>query len=293
MSPQHHGRRLVMSGARTVLVTGASKGIGEATVKTLAQAGWRVFAGVRREPDGASLRERIGDRVVPVMLDVTDAEQVIAAADMVRDATRGALHGVVNNAGIAVAGPLEFLPLASLRQQLEVNVVGQIAVTQAVLPMIRAARGRIVMVGSIAGRSAMPFIGPYSASKFAIEALSDALRVELRPWGIHVALIEPGVIATPIWQTSIDAALAMLKTAPPTVNDYYGDRLDAIRRRAERGVGGLAPDVVARAIEHALTAARPRTRYLIGRDAKMRLWLERVLPDRARDRVIDAALERL
>jgi len=277
----------------SVLVTGASKGIGEATVLRLAGADWRVFAGVRREEDGASLRERAGESVVPVLLDVTDAAQIDAAAATIRAATGGALHGVVNNAGIAVAGPLEFLPPDALRRQFEVNVIGQLAVTQAVLPMIRAAGGRIVMVGSIAGRSAMPFVGPYSASKFAMEALADTLRVELLPWRIRVALIEPGMIATPIWQTSIDAALSMLEGAPPVVMEYYGERLGAIRRRAERGTGGLAPDVVARAIEHALTASSPRTRYLIGRDARLRLWLERVLPDRARDRVIDTALERL
>lgn len=277
----------------SVLVTGASKGIGEATVLRLAGTGWRVFGGVRREEDGAALRERAGESVVPVLLDVTDAAQIEAAAATIRAATGGALQGVVNNAGIAVAGPLEFLPPEALRRQLEVNVIGQLAVTQAMMPMIRAASGRIVMVGSIAGRSAMPFVGPYSASKFAMEALADTLRVELLPWHIHVALIEPGMIATPIWQTSIDAALSMLETAPPVVMEHYGERLGAIRRRAERGMGGLAPDVVARAIEHALTSSSPRTRYLIGRDARLRLWLERVLPDRMRDRVIDTALERL
>src|SRR5690606_37555390 len=155
----------------SVLVTGASKGIGEATVLRLAGAGWRVFGGVRREEDGAALRERAGESVVPVLLDVTDAAQIEAAAATIRAATGGALQGVVNNAGIAVAGPLEFLPPEALRRQLEVNVIGQLAVTQAMMPMIRAASGRIVMVGSISGRSAMPFVGPYSASKFAMEAL--------------------------------------------------------------------------------------------------------------------------
>ncbi|MHB1170743.1 MAG: SDR family oxidoreductase [Longimicrobiales bacterium] len=279
--------------AASVLVTGASKGIGEATALRLAGAGWQVFAGVRREADGEALQQRGGEAVVPVLLDVTDSEQIAAAAEVMREATGGVLHGVVNNAGMAVAGPLEFLPPESLRRQLDVNVVGQVAVTQAVLPMIRATRGRIVMIGSIAGRSALPFVGPYSASKFALEAIADTLRVELMPWGVHVSLIEPGVIATPIWQTSIDAALAMLEDAPPVVMEYYGERLGAIRRRAERGTGGMPPDVVARAIERALTSSTPRTRYMIGRDAKLRLWLERVLPDRARDRVIDAALERL
>lgn len=283
----------VAAAAASVLVTGASKGIGEATALRLAGAGWRVFAGVRREADGEALQQRGGEAVVPVLLDVTDSEQIAAAAEVIREATGGVLHGVVNNAGMAVAGPLEFLPPESLRRQFDVNVVGQVAVTQAVLPMIRAARGRIVMIGSIAGRSALPFVGPYSASKFALEAIADTLRVELMPWGVHVSLIEPGVIATPIWQTSIDAALAMLEDAPPVVTEYYGERLGAIRRRAERGTGGMSPDVVARVIERALTSSTPRTRYMIGRDAKLRLWLERVLPDRARDRVIDAALERL
>lgn len=283
----------VAAAAASVLVTGASKGIGEATALRLAGAGWQVFAGVRREADGEALQQRGGEAVVPVLLDVTDSEQIAAAAEVMREATGGVLHGVVNNAGMAVAGPLEFLPPESLRRQLDVNVVGQVAVTQAVLPMIRAARGRIVMIGSIAGRSALPFVGPYSASKFALEAIADTLRVELMPWGVHVSLIEPGVIATPIWQTSIDAALAMLEDAAPVVMEYYGERLGAIRRRAERGTGGMSPDVVARVIERALTSSTPRTRYMIGRDAKLRLWLERVLPDRARDRVIDAALERL
>lgn len=295
--------------SRAVLVTGASKGIGQAAVLRLARSGWHVFAGVRREEDGHALRAAAADDadaaartgaddaargdVVPVLLDVSDDAQIAAAAEAIRSATGGALHGVVNNAGIAVAGPLEFLPVAALRRQLDVNVIGQIAVTQAMLPMVRAAQGRLVFVGSIAGRSALPFVGPYSASKFALEALADTLRVELMPWHIHVALIEPGVIATPIWQTSIDAALAMLEQVPPAMNEYYGERLAAIQRRAERGVGGLPPDVVARTIEHALDAPRPRTRYLIGRDARLRLWMERVLPDRARDRVIDRMLERL
>ncbi len=277
---------------RSVLVTGASKGIGEATALWLAGAGWRVFAGVRNDDDGRALHDAFST-IVPVRLDVTDETQIADAASRIAEATGGELHGVVNNAGIAVAGPLEFLPVAELRRQLDVNVVGQIAVTQAVLPLLRAVQGRIVFVGSIAGRSAMPFTGAYSASKFALEALADALRVELRPWDIHVAVIEPGVIATPIWATSTAAADRILADAPPAVRDFYGPQLDALRRRAAQGMEGLPPRMVSEAIEHALTSNAPKTRYLIGRDARVRLWAERVLPDRTRDRLIAWRLEKM
>ena len=175
---------------RSVLVTGASRGIGEATVLRLARAGWCVFAGVRRDEDGAALRSA-GGAIVPVRLDVTDEAQIAAAAATIAEHARGELHGVVNNAGIAVAAPLEYLPVQELRRQLEVNVLGQVAVTQALLPMLRRAQGRIVFVSSVSGRSALPFTGPYAASKHALEALADAWRVELLPWGLHVALIEP------------------------------------------------------------------------------------------------------
>jgi NAD(P)-dependent dehydrogenase (short-subunit alcohol dehydrogenase family) len=277
---------------RSVLVTGASKGIGRATVLRLSAAGWKVFAGVRRDEDGLALRNESAG-VVPVRLDVGDDDQIATAVERIASEAGGALGAVVNNAGIAVAGPLEFLPIAELRRQLEVNVVGQIAVTQAVLPLLRSATGRIVFVSSIAGRSAMPFTGAYSASKFALEALADALRVELQPWDIHVSVIEPGVIATPIWETAARAADRILADAPPALQSFYGERLEALRRRAARGMEGLPPDTVAAAVEHALTASPPKTRYVIGRDAHTRLWLERVLPDRARDRVIDWAFRRM
>src|SRR5581483_7822637 len=173
---------------RTALVTGASSGIGAACANRLVRGGWHVLAGVRRTGDAPAGTEEL-------RLDVTDPTQIRAAADRVER-----LDGLVNNAGIVVAAPLEELPLDELRRQLEVNVVGQLAVTQALLPALRAARGRIVLVGSIAGRSALPFLGAYSASKFALEAVADALRIERAPAGIRVSLVEPGTIATPIWQ---------------------------------------------------------------------------------------------
>jgi NAD(P)-dependent dehydrogenase (short-subunit alcohol dehydrogenase family) len=234
----------------------------------LAAAGWHVYAGVRtpgEAPDGTA----------EVLLDVTDPE-AIGRLRVDR------LDGLVNNAGIAVAAPLEDLPVAELRRQLEVNVVGQLAVTQALLPALRAAHGRVVLVGSIAGRSALPFLGAYAISKFALEAMADSLRLELRPDGIDVSLVEPGTIATPIWTKPQPLADA--------VSERYRPRVEAFRTHAAARAAKAAPaDRVAQAVEHALTASRPKTRYLVGRDARIRAAIER-LPDRLRDRVLSRAL---
>ncbi len=259
----------------TVLITGASTGIGAACATRFAAGGARVLAGVRKAGDAPEGTEEL-------ILDVTDAEQIATAA-----ASVDRLDGLVNNAGIAVAAPLEYLPLDALRHQLEVNVVGQLAVTQAFLPAIRAAKGRIVIVGSIAGKSALPFLGAYAMSKHALEAMADSLRVELSADGIHVAIVEPGTIATPIWTKP----RPLLDELPAEANERYGRRMDAFRRLAAKRAAGSAapPEIVARAIEHALLSERPRTRYLVGRDAKLRAAIER-LPDRTRDRVLVKAL---
>ncbi|MEK7693262.1 MAG: SDR family oxidoreductase, partial [Chloroflexota bacterium] len=186
---------------RSVVITGASTGIGEACALHLDALGWRVFAGVRKGADGEALQRKASARLIPVRIDVTDQASIASACDAVAQelGARG-LDGLVNNAGIAVAAPLEFVPIDDLRRQLEINVIGQIAVTQAFLALIRTARGRIVNIGSVSGKLATPFTGPYSASKFAMEALTDALRIELRPWKIEVSIVEPGSIATPIWE---------------------------------------------------------------------------------------------
>jgi NAD(P)-dependent dehydrogenase (short-subunit alcohol dehydrogenase family) len=263
---------------RTVLVTGASTGIGRACAERLARSGWRVLAGVRREGDAPAATEE-------VLLDVTDAEEIAAAAAGVDE-----LHGLVNNAGIALAIPVEFVPLDELRRQLEINVVGQIAVSQAVLPALRRARGRIVFMGSIAGRSALPFLAPYAASKHALEAVADSLRVELRPFGMHVTIVEPGTIATPIWTKSAARADDLVSRLPPALGELYGSRIAVLRRvAAERGAGGASADDVAAVVERALTAGRPRARYVVGRDARIRGGIER-LPDRLRDRVYERVL---
>jgi NAD(P)-dependent dehydrogenase (short-subunit alcohol dehydrogenase family) len=277
-----------MERGRHVVVTGASTGIGAACALHLDCLGFSVFAGVRRTVDAEALRQRSSARLETIVIDVTDAISIDAARKVVDDAVGAdGLAGLVNNAGIAVAGPLEFLPLNDLRQQFEVNVIGQIAVTQAFLPLIRRARGRIVNMGSIGGRWATPFVGAYSASKFALEALTDALRVELSHSGIEVSIIEPGNISTPIWQKSKAVAAATEAAFPKAATAIYGRELAAVHRFAERAAGrGMSPDAVARAVAHALTATRPKTRYLVGRDAKARALLAKVLPDRTRDALV-------
>jgi NAD(P)-dependent dehydrogenase (short-subunit alcohol dehydrogenase family) len=279
---------------KSVLITGAAKGIGLACTRLLLRRGYRVFAGVRRANDGEALRAEAGQLVVPLLLDVTDAEQIARTVTSIRaEVGTAGLDGLVNNAGIAIAGPLEFLPPAELRRQLEVNVIAQVAVTQAVLPLIRQAHGRIVNMGSISGRSALPMIGPYAASKHALEAITDAWRVELMPWGIKVIVVEPAVIATPIWQTSIRAAEQIWLQLPARALEQYGPTMAALKQRVtDSAARGLAPERVARAVAHALTARRPRTRYLVGRNARLRLLLE-ALPDRWRDQLIARTLKRL
>ena len=270
-----------------MLITGASTGIGHATAVHLDSLGFRVFAGIRRESDGEALRALCSERLEPVILDVTDQDTVRAAAARIDAASPGGLAGLVNNAGIAVGGPLEFVPLDQLRHQLEVNVVGQVAVIQACVEQLRRARGRVVNIGSIGGRNAAPFIGPYSASKFALEAITDSLRRELRPWGIEVAVIEPGAVATPIWDKGVQQAKTQASELPPRALDLYGSAMDALTGLlAQQAGNGIDPQQVARAVTHALTAKRPRTRYLVGREARMTALMVRVLPDRAMDRLI-------
>lgn len=276
-------------GARgAVLVTGSSSGIGEACAQHLHGLGYTVLAGVRREADGERLRERLGPRLVPLILDVADADSIAAARDQAEgELAPGGLAGLVNNAGVAAPGPLEFIPIDDLRHQLEVNTVGQIAVTQAFLSAIRQARGRVINIGSIGGRISTGFMGPYHASKHAMEALSDALRQELAPWGIEVALIEPGSVATPIWDKGQEGADEDLEKLGPEGRRLYERSLHQFaavtRDIASRGV---APASVAEAVEHALTARRPRTRYLVGRDARVMAVARVLLPDRVLDRIV-------
>ncbi len=272
-----------------VLITGASKGIGRATARLLDANGYRVFAGVRTAEDGETLRAEASDRLVPVQLDVTDASHIRVAHDLVQQTVGdGGLRGVVNNAGIVVAGPLEGMPLDDVRRQLEVNLIGVLAVTQTFLPLVRQATGRIINISSINGRIAVPFVGPYAASKFALEAASDALRMELRRWGIPVIVIEPGAINTPIWDTAQRHAGEVAQRYPDSVRQLYGGLKKMIVPSKGPPKHALAPERVARLVHRCLTTSRPRTRYLIGRDARMAALLRAVLPDKVMDRILIA-----
>jgi NAD(P)-dependent dehydrogenase (short-subunit alcohol dehydrogenase family) len=271
-----------------VVVTGASTGIGEATAKHLKELGFDVYAGVRKAEDAERLR--VGG-VTPLTLDVTDSDSIAAARSELGDSP---LAGLVNNAGVAVSGPVEFVPIEELRRQLEVNLIGQVAVTQAFLPQLRQGRGRIVNVSSIGGRVALPLMSPYNASKFGLEAVSDSLRRELRGQGIDVILIEPGGVKTPIWRKGNSAADELLADAPPEAERLYGTLIESLRAEADKidRERGLPPQAVAEVIGEALTARRPRTRYLVGRDAKLRARAAALLPDRAMDALIGRALSR-
>jgi NAD(P)-dependent dehydrogenase (short-subunit alcohol dehydrogenase family) len=281
----------------TALITGASTGIGEATALRLARAGWTVFAGVRGQQAGERLAQQVpAGRVLPLTLDVTDAEQISQAAQRVAQETGtgdqsspGRLDALVNNAGIGIGGPLELIAPEDLRRQLDVNVLGQIAVTQAMLPALRAAHGRIVFLSSVGGRVAMAFTAPYAASKHAIEAIGDALRVELRSSHVQVALVEPGSVATPIWDKSRSEADRL--HVPEALKAEYG-RVPAAMDKVMQDTGrrGIPPEQVAQTIEHALGARRMKARYLVGRDARAMVLARRLLPDLLWDRVARRAL---
>jgi NAD(P)-dependent dehydrogenase (short-subunit alcohol dehydrogenase family) len=271
-----------------VVVTGASSGIGADTAALLAREGFLAYAGVRNEADAARVAT-LHEHVRPLLIDVTDRASIAAAAGTV--STSGhVLRGVVGNAGIAVGGPLEYLPVDELRRQFEINVFGAVAVAQAFLPQLRASRGRLVFVGSISGRLAVPFIAPYSASKFALRAIADALRVELRPAGIAVSLIEPGSVKTPIWQKGRDSRDTLTALLPPRALEHYGAQLEAVFAQTDREErAGMPVERVSRAILHALTARKPRPSYLLGGSARAGSIVA-LLPPGLRDRALRASL---
>ena len=269
-------------------MTGASTGIGRATALYLAARGFRVFASVRKETDASAL-----PGTTPVVLDVIDHDSIRSATDAISRALGdAALTGLVNNAGIVVSGPMEFVEMSDLRRQFEVNVFGQVAVTQALLPLLRKARGgRIVNMSSISGRITAPLLGPYSMSKFALEAFSDALRRELEPFGLSVSVVEPGAIRTPIWDKGVDSSKERIARMPARALELYGRRIEFLTKRArELSESGADADEVAKAAHHALVSPRPRTRYVVGRDARLTARLAWMLPDRVMDRLMRRSL---
>jgi NAD(P)-dependent dehydrogenase (short-subunit alcohol dehydrogenase family) len=275
---------------RSALVTGASTGIGRATALRLDAVGWRVFAGVRREEDAEALRRAGSDRLLPLPLDITDPGQVAGAAERIAAEAPSGLDGLVNNAGVAIPSPLETMPIEDFRRQVEVNLTGHLAVTQATLSSIRTARGRIVFISSIGGRIAFPLTGAYHVAKFGIEAMGDVFRQELRRWGIRVAIVEPGSIDTPIWERG-ERSSDRLGERSPQREPLYGEAIASYRKLVKRlAERGIAPEKVAKAVEHALSSRRPHTRYLVGLDARVQARLRPLIPTPVFDRIVARAI---
>jgi NAD(P)-dependent dehydrogenase (short-subunit alcohol dehydrogenase family) len=265
-----------------VLVTGTSSGIGRATALLLDAQGYRVFAGVRKEADGRELSQACSDRLTPVTIDVTDAGHIESAREQLAEAVGDeGLVGLVNNAGVGGGGPIEFMPLDELRRTIEINLIGQVAVTQACIPLLRRAKGTIVFIASIGGRVASPFMSPYNTSKFAIEALGESLRHELRPWEIDVTVVEPGSIDTEIWSKGNEQIRERLDDMPEDARRLYGRQItrfgEVLNETASRGIPA---EKVAEVVHKAIASDNPKHRYLVGTDAKIGARLKGTLPDR-------------
>jgi len=277
-----------MSDPRAILVTGASSGIGNATAARLASSGFTVFAGVRKESDAARLHKEQAE-LRTVILDVTDADSIAHAINVVNESGIP-LYGLLNNAGIAVGGPLEYLETSDLRRQFDVNVFGTMAVTQAALPLLRRTQGRIVSIGSIGSRFGAPFIGPYCASKAALAMLMDSLRLEIAPFGIAVSLFEFAAVKTPIWEKGRNLKVELEKRLPPKALEDYDPFIAASVKAIDKEErGGLDPRIVADAIAGAFTAPKPRARYVIGKQARIQAAVA-LLPHATRDSIVRKVL---
>jgi NAD(P)-dependent dehydrogenase (short-subunit alcohol dehydrogenase family) len=268
-----------------VVISGASTGIGEATALELNRRGFQVFAGVRSEEAAERLKSRSQGLLEPLLLDITDASQIAKAAELVREKTQETgLLGLVNNAGIAMSCPLEVIPLNDFRRQMEVNLVGHLAMIQTFLPLLRKRPGRIINVTSINGSMATPYLGPYAASKFALEAVSDSLRLELRHWGIKVIVVAPGAVKTPIWNKSADSADAMSKTVSTESVQPYRDDLEIWRITAQEAEKHGDPvEKVVEKICLALTSPRPQARYYLHFSQRFLCRGFKVVPESIRD----------
>ncbi|MHC4823042.1 MAG: SDR family NAD(P)-dependent oxidoreductase [Planctomycetota bacterium] len=286
----------MQSSSAPILVTGASTGIGRAIAVDLARHGYLVFGSVRNQVDADALEAATPEgasTIRPLQFDVTDAETIRHAADRLQEeiGDRG-LGALINNAGIAVAAPLEYIPIADLQLQMDINFTGVLRCTQAFLPLVKTARGRIIQISSIAGRLAFPLAGPYHASKHALEGLSDVLRLELKRYGIEVVVVQPGAISTPIWETSRKRAAAMRDQLPEEAMQSYGKLIHQVGKATEQAdKDGDDPQACADVVRLALESRRPRTRYIVGRQAKIGMFLRRILGDRAMDRIVGKGLD--
>lgn len=277
-----------------VVVTGASTGIGRATALHLDEKGYRVFAGVRKQADAGALKKDGSDRLTPITLDVTKPRSIAAARKKVQGAVgKAGLAGLVNNAGVANAGPVEHLPVEEFEKVIDVNLTGQYRVTQALLPLIRRGDGTIVFVTSIGGKVASPFFAPYNAAKFGLEGLADSLRREIKPWtGMNVVVVEPGSIATPIWSKGNDAFDDAAKTMGPEAKRLYGPQLERMKQVAiEADERGLEPVKVAEVIEKAISSDDPKSRYIVGRDAKMMARMQSLAGDKRFDKLMRRSMK--
>jgi len=285
-----------MTSSRNILITGASTGIGRAIALDLAAHGVQVFATVRKQADADALIAATPAGAKPIqalLLDVTDGGSVLRAAKELTAKLDGAgLHGLVNNAGVAIAAPLEYIPIEDFQLQMDINLTGLLRTTQAFLPLVKKARGRIVNISSIAGRLAFPLAGPYHASKHGVEGLSDAMRMELQRYGIDVVVIQPGAIRTPIWDTAAKKSSQMGQTFSKQALAEYGKLIHQVgKASAKAGAEGDDPQLCADAVRTALQAKRPRTRYIVGRNAKIGMFLRRILSDRRMDKIVGKGLD--
>lgn len=269
----------------SVLITGASSGIGEACAVFLSRNGFQVFAGVRNKSDGHILQKKVSGKLIPLLLDVTDPTSIIDARNTISNTTESKLFALINNAGIGLGGPVETLPLAEVRKLFEVNVIGAFAVTSAFIPLLRKwGGGRIINMGSMSGILSLPGLSAYAASKHALEAITDSLRLELNPFNISVSIIEPGNVETPIWEKGLIKFDEMLRRAEDETSHLYSSLNNNLKKYSQNP-NGISPDKVASLVHQILISKKPKTRYLLGKDAIMFKLIDR-LPDIIRDRII-------
>ncbi|HTT24790.1 MAG TPA: SDR family oxidoreductase [Candidatus Sulfotelmatobacter sp.] len=276
-----------VSNQKRVVITGASSGIGRSSVSRMVRSGWHVFATVRKAQDGDRLRSDFGTNITPVIMDVTNRASVTTAAEQIVSLFEDSgLDGLVNVAGVGEVRPVEYITQDDLQEIFDINVFGQIGVTQAFLPLLRSARGRIVNISSVGAHIAIPFGSLINATKSAFGIFNDTLRLELHPFGIHVSVVEPGAIKTPAVEKTLGDIETVIRSLPPKGAAQYENMLrDFVKRGYEREMNGSPPDVVAQAIQHALTAKRPRTRYRVGKHATLLATLAAFLPDRLLDTI--------